>query len=200
MSRPTFEPSTSPKAQLDGAWLGSFYVITVVIAKESYSNAPCIRPGAARLVIGRARLVGSPQKRVFYDPQRDSARAVVEAIRGLQSKRQASLVQVCIHLGLVFIFCCRGARRVKFSVTQLALAKMYWSNDDIFNFIELYKSQENNTITRRVIPQAEPNLPEQGRWSAICRAAPSRVARMSFLFRSVGRTSDVTSLDEPRAV
>jgi hypothetical protein len=28
------------KAQLDGAWLGSFYVITDVIDKESYSNAP----------------------------------------------------------------------------------------------------------------------------------------------------------------
>jgi hypothetical protein len=44
------------KAQLDGAWLGSFNVITDVIDKESYSNAPCIRPGAARLVIGRASL------------------------------------------------------------------------------------------------------------------------------------------------
>ena len=40
------------KAQLDGAWLGSCYVITDVIDKESYSNAPCIRPGAAQLVIG----------------------------------------------------------------------------------------------------------------------------------------------------
>jgi hypothetical protein len=28
------------KAQLDGAWLGSFYVITDVIDRESYSNAP----------------------------------------------------------------------------------------------------------------------------------------------------------------
>jgi hypothetical protein len=56
------------KAQLDGAWLGSFYVITDVIDKESYSNAPCIRPGATRLVIGRARLVGSQQNRVFHDP------------------------------------------------------------------------------------------------------------------------------------
>jgi hypothetical protein len=35
------------KAQLDVAWLGSFYIITDVIDKESYSNAPCIRPGAA---------------------------------------------------------------------------------------------------------------------------------------------------------
>jgi hypothetical protein len=136
--------------------------------------------------MGRARLVGSPQKRFFHDAQRDSARAVVAATRGLQSTRQASLVQVCIHLGLVFVFCCRGARRVKFSVPQLALARMEWSNEDIFKFIELYKSQENNTSTRRVIPQAEPNLPEQGRWSAICRAVPRRVARLSFLFPSVG--------------
>jgi hypothetical protein len=82
------------KAQLDGAWLGSCYVITDVIDKESYSNAPCNRPGAARLVIGRARLVGSPQKRFFHNPQRDSARAAVAATRGLQSTRQASLVQV----------------------------------------------------------------------------------------------------------
>jgi hypothetical protein len=37
----------SLKAQLDGAWLGSFYVTTDVIDKESYSNEPCIRPGAA---------------------------------------------------------------------------------------------------------------------------------------------------------
>jgi hypothetical protein len=36
------------KAQLDGAWLGSFYVMTDVTDKESHSNAPCIRPGAAR--------------------------------------------------------------------------------------------------------------------------------------------------------
>jgi hypothetical protein len=35
------------KAQLDGAWLGSFYVITDVSNKESYSNARCIRSGAA---------------------------------------------------------------------------------------------------------------------------------------------------------
>jgi hypothetical protein len=34
------------KAQLDGAWLGSFYVITDVTDEESYSNAPCILPGA----------------------------------------------------------------------------------------------------------------------------------------------------------
>jgi hypothetical protein len=73
------------------------FVITDVIHKESYSNAPCIRPGAARRVIGRATLVGSPQKRFFQDPQRDSARAVEDC-----------------------------------------------------------GSQENNTITRRVIPQAEP--------------------------------------------
>jgi hypothetical protein len=33
-------------AQLDGEWLGSFYVITDVIGKELYSNGPCIRPGA----------------------------------------------------------------------------------------------------------------------------------------------------------
>jgi hypothetical protein len=51
--------------QLDGGWLGSFYVITDVIDKESYSNAPCIQPGAAGLVIGRVRPVGSPQKRFF---------------------------------------------------------------------------------------------------------------------------------------
>ena len=77
------------KAQPDGAWLGLFYVITDVIDKESYSNAPCLQPGAERLVIGRARLVGSPQKRFFHDPQRDSARAAVAATRGLQSTRQA---------------------------------------------------------------------------------------------------------------
>jgi hypothetical protein len=43
---------------------------------------------------------------------------------------------------------------------------MEWSNEDIFKFmiqVEDCGSQENNTITRRVIPQAEPNLPEQGR-------------------------------------
>jgi hypothetical protein len=136
------------KAQVDGAWLGSFYVITDVIDQESYLNAPCIRHGAARLVIGRARLVVSPQERFFHDPQRDSARAAVAAIRCLQCTRQA------------------GRTRT----------------------------------TRRVIPQAEPNLPEQGRWFAICRGAPRRVARLSFMFRSVGRASDVSSLDEPRAV
>jgi hypothetical protein len=53
------------KPGLDGAWLGSFYVITDVIDKESYSNAPCNRPDAAQRVIGGARLVGSPQKRFF---------------------------------------------------------------------------------------------------------------------------------------
>jgi hypothetical protein len=89
---------------------------------------------------------------------------------------------------------------VKFSVPQLALARMEWSNEDIFKFIRLYKSEPVITITRPVIPQAEPNLPEQGRLSAICRAAPRRVARLSFLFRSVNRASDVTSLDVPRAV
>jgi hypothetical protein len=146
----TIYPSTLTclKAQLDGAWLGSFYVITDVIDKESYSNAPCIRPGAAQLVIGRVRLVGSPQKRFFSRSSKGLARAAVAATRGLQSTRQAS------------------RRRKK----------------------------------QRVIPQAEPNLPEQGRWSAICRAASRRVAILSFLFRSVGRASDVTSLDEPRAV
>jgi hypothetical protein len=49
-----------------------------------------MRPGAARLVIGRAGLLGSPQKRFFHDPQRDSARAAVAAKRDLQSTRQAS--------------------------------------------------------------------------------------------------------------
>jgi hypothetical protein len=34
------------QAQLDGAWFGSFYVITDAVDKESYSNAPSIRPGA----------------------------------------------------------------------------------------------------------------------------------------------------------
>jgi hypothetical protein len=135
----------------------------------------------------RAWLVESPHKRFFNYSQRDSARAAVAATRDLQSTRQASLVKVPIHLGLVFVFCCRGARRVKFSVPQLVLARMDWSNWDIHR-------------TTRLIPQAEPNLPEQGRWSAICRAAPRRVARLSFLLRSVGRASDVTSLDEPRAV
>jgi hypothetical protein len=81
------------KPGLDGAWLGSFYVITDVTDKASYSNAPCNRPGAARTVIGGARLVGSPQKRFSHDPQRDSARAAVAATRRLQSTRQASLVQ-----------------------------------------------------------------------------------------------------------
>jgi hypothetical protein len=139
-------------------------------------------------VIGGARLVGSPQKRFFHDPQRDSERAAVAATRGLQSTRQASLVQVSIHLGMVFVFCCRGARRVTFSVPQLVLAGMEWSNEDIFKFIEQHDLFH------------KPNLPEQGRWSAICRAAPRRVARLSFLFRSVGRANDVTSLDEQRAV
>jgi hypothetical protein len=55
----------SLKPGLDGSWLGSFYVITDVIDKESYSNAPFIRPGAARLVIGGARLVGSPHKKSY---------------------------------------------------------------------------------------------------------------------------------------
>jgi hypothetical protein len=87
------EQVTSLKPGLDGAWLGSFYVITDVTDKESYSNAPCNRPGAARSVIGGARLVGSPQKRISHDPQRDSARAAVAAKRRLQSTRQASLVQ-----------------------------------------------------------------------------------------------------------
>jgi hypothetical protein len=45
----------SLKPGLNDAWLGSFNVITdIVIDKESYSNAPCIRHGAARLVIGGA--------------------------------------------------------------------------------------------------------------------------------------------------
>jgi hypothetical protein len=35
------------KAQQDGAWLCSLHYVTDVIDKESYSNAPCIRPGAA---------------------------------------------------------------------------------------------------------------------------------------------------------
>jgi hypothetical protein len=94
------------KPGLDGAWLGSFYVITDVIDKESYSNAPCKRPGAAQRVIGGTRLVGSPKKRFFHDPQRDSARAAFAATRRLQSTRQGSLVQACNHLGLVFVFCC----------------------------------------------------------------------------------------------
>jgi hypothetical protein len=84
---------TSLKPGLDGARLGSFYVITDVTDKESYSNAPCNRPGAALSVIGGARLVGSPQKRFSHEPQRDSARAAVAATRRLQSTRQASLVQ-----------------------------------------------------------------------------------------------------------
>jgi hypothetical protein len=45
------------KAQLDGAWLGPFYVITDVIDKESYSNAPCIRPEAARDWASEARWI-----------------------------------------------------------------------------------------------------------------------------------------------
>jgi hypothetical protein len=44
------------KAQLDDAWRGSFYVITDVIDKKSYSNVPYTRPGAVQLVIRRARL------------------------------------------------------------------------------------------------------------------------------------------------
>jgi hypothetical protein len=192
----------SLKAQLDGAWLGLFCVITDVIDKESYSNAPYIRSGAARDCASKARWIAA-EAFIFHDPQSYSARAAVAATRGLQSTRQANLVQVCIHLGLIFVFCCRGARRVKCSVPQLALARMEWSNEDIFKFmihVEDCESQENNTITRRVIPQAEPNLPEQGRWSAICRAEPRRVTRLSFLFRSVNRASDVTSLDKPHAV
>jgi hypothetical protein len=59
----SMEIALALEARLNGAWFGSFYVITDAIDKISYSNAPCIRPGAARLVIGRARLVGSPQKR-----------------------------------------------------------------------------------------------------------------------------------------
>jgi hypothetical protein len=88
-------PLTGPflKPGLDGAWLGSFYVITDVNDKASYSNAPCNRPGAARSVISGERLVGSPQKRFSHDPQRDSARAAVAATRRLQCTHQASLVQ-----------------------------------------------------------------------------------------------------------
>jgi hypothetical protein len=70
---PAGVPCLLLKAQLDRAWLGSFYVITDVIDKESYSNAPCIRPGAAvedcgwqenntitRRVIPQAEQVTSP--------------------------------------------------------------------------------------------------------------------------------------------
>jgi hypothetical protein len=80
--------------------------------------------------------VGSHQKRFSHEPQRDSARAAVAATRRLQSTRQATLVQVSIHLRLVFVFCCRGARRVKLSVPQSVLTSMQWSNEDIFKFIE----------------------------------------------------------------
>jgi hypothetical protein len=74
---PAHSRSVAVKPGLDGAWLGSFYVITDVTDKESYSNAPCNRPGAARSVIGGARLVGTPQKRFSHDPQRDSARQLL---------------------------------------------------------------------------------------------------------------------------
>jgi hypothetical protein len=47
------------KPGLDGAWLGSFYVITDVIDKESYSNAPCNRPGAACDWWSEARWIAS---------------------------------------------------------------------------------------------------------------------------------------------
>jgi hypothetical protein len=47
VGRPCCPPPYSAETQLDGAWLGSFYVITDVTDKELYSNAPCIRPGAA---------------------------------------------------------------------------------------------------------------------------------------------------------
>jgi hypothetical protein len=77
------------------------------------------------------------------------------------------------------------------SQSRAAPASASWS---------MFKTAGRRRSTRRVIPQAEPNLPEQGRWSDICRAAPRLVVRLSFLFRSVGRASDVMSLDEPRAV
>jgi hypothetical protein len=86
-------PCIGIKPGLDGAWLGSFYVITDVSDKESYSNPPCNRPDAARSVIGGARLVGSPQRRFSHDPQRESAQAAVAATRSLQFTRQASIVQ-----------------------------------------------------------------------------------------------------------
>jgi hypothetical protein len=178
------------KPGLDGAWLGSFYVITDVIDKESYSNVPCNRPSSVRRVIGGARLVGSPQKRFFHDPQRDSARAVFAATRRLQSTRQASLVQACIHLGLVFVFCCRGAQRVTFTVPQLVLARMEWSNEDTFKFIEQHDLFHKPSRT----------YPSKAAGRPFAELVPRRVARLSFLFRSVGRASDVTSLDEPRAV
>jgi hypothetical protein len=90
--------------ELDGAWLGSFYVISDVIHKESYSNAPCIRAcSSACDMASEARWIAA--EAVFSR----SSKAVA-ATRGLQSTRQASLVQVCIHIGLVFVFCCPGAR------------------------------------------------------------------------------------------
>jgi hypothetical protein len=126
-------------------------------------------------VIGRARLVGLQQKRVLHDPQRDLARAAVAATRGLQSTRQASLVQICIHLGLVFVFCCRGARRVKFSVPQLALARMEWSNENILKFIE-----QHDYTTRYSRSRADPT-----RARPLVRHLPSCAASCSQIVFSV---------------
>jgi hypothetical protein len=167
------------KAQLDGAWLGSIYVITDVTDKESYWNALCIRPGAACDWASEARWISA--EAVFSRSSKGlgtgshcgypcpcgylscahlwqcgfvCAELSCELLsghptRGLQSTRQASLVQVCIHLGRVFVFCCRGARRVK-------------------------------TAGRRRTTRLHDALFHK----------PSR---------SVGRASDFTSLDEPRA-
>jgi hypothetical protein len=65
---------------------------------------------------------------------------------------------------------------------------MEWSNEDIFKFIEQHDlfHKPSRTYPSKA---AGPPFAEQ-----------RRVARLSFLFLSVGRASDVTSLDEQRAV
>jgi hypothetical protein len=96
------------KAQLDGAWLGSFCVITDVTDRIVFKRA--MYPAWCGLWLGKR---GSDRRKSsFFTILKGTAWAAVVATQGLQSVCQASLIQICIHLGLIFVFCCRGARRV----------------------------------------------------------------------------------------
>jgi hypothetical protein len=99
--------------------------------------------------------------------------------------------QYTLRSGLCFLL--SGCAKSEIFCPTIGIARMEWSNEDIFKFIEQHDYTMRYSTSRAEPTRARPLIRHR-------RAAPRRVARLSFLFRSVGRASDVTSLDEPRAV
>jgi hypothetical protein len=136
----------SLKPGLDGAWLVQWRDVTCSAnrsAQQRHSGYPTRRRsanggpaawrGAECDLWSEARGIAS--EAVFSRASKGVGAGSCCGYTALAVYAPSQSRPTCLHLGLVFVFCCLGARRVTVSVPRLVLARMECSKEDIFKFI-----------------------------------------------------------------